>query len=98
MHQHECSGRAMVVHATMNKEEEISAKLLNAHDGNKLGIKFFSFKWTSSTEIKNAIKMNYFNKEDLSFEMLKGISVKDTVGHECETSIAKEILGNVEVN
>ena len=42
--QHECLGRPIVVHATMDKDE-ISAKLLNVFNKNELGITlFFSFK------------------------------------------------------
>ena len=77
--QQECSGRTLVAHATMNEEEEeISAKLINVWDENELGIKFILFKWTSSTWILNAIRMDCCNKEDLRFEVLKGISVRDT--------------------
>ena len=79
MHQNEYSGRAIVVHATMDKGKEISTELLNLCNENELGIKFVSIKCTSSTVIINVIRINYCNKEDLRFEVLKGISVKDIV-------------------
>ena len=96
--QQECSGRALVVCATMDKEEEISAKLTNEHDENELGIKFVSFKWTYAKGIMNATRMDYCNKEDLRFEVLKVMSVNDAVEHEHELESAKEMLGNAEVN
>ena len=37
VHQHESSGRALVVCATMDKEEEISKKLINMLNDNELG-------------------------------------------------------------
>ena len=74
----------MVVHATMDDEEEIIAKLLNVCNENELGIIFVSFKWTSSKVIINAIRINYCNKQDLRFEVLRGISVKDAVEYERE--------------
>ena len=46
----------------------------------------------------NAIRMNYFNKEDLRFEVLIVINVKDTVEHEHELESAKETPGNTEFN
>ena len=42
--------------------------------------------------------MNYCNKEDLTSEVLKGISIKDIAECECELSSAKEMIGNVGVN
>ena len=58
MHQHEYSGRAMVAYTTMDKEEEISEKLLNVFNENELGIKCVSFQWTSSTRIINVMRMH----------------------------------------
>ena len=63
----------MVVHATMNKGDEIS-KIFNDKE---LGIKHVSFKWTTSTGIINAIGINYCNKDDIRFEFLKGIGAYD---------------------
>ena len=57
-----------------------------------------SFKWNSAKGIINAIRMNYYAKEDLRFEVLKGISVSDSVEHECDLASVKEMLQNVEVN
>ena len=42
--------------------------------------------------------MNYHNKEDLRFEVLKGISAHYSMEHECKLASVKEILGNIEVN
>ena len=42
--------------------------------------------------------MNYYDKEDLIFEVLTGISVKDATEHERELASVKEMLGNGEVN
>ena len=88
----------MVACAAMDKEEVISAKLVNVHNENELGVKFISFKWNSSTGIMNAIRMKHCNKECLRFEMMKGINVKDTVEHEHELESAKETPGNTEFN
>ena len=82
----------------MDKEEEISAKLINVHNENELGVTCVSFKWNSSKETMNAIRINYCNKEDLRFEVLKGVSVNDVVEHEHELASMKKILGDVEVN
>ena len=46
--QHENSGNAMVVRATIDKEEDISKKLINIFNDNELGTKCVSFKWISS--------------------------------------------------
>ena len=48
VHQQEFTGRALVVHGMMDKEEEISAKTINEYNENELGIKYVSFKWTST--------------------------------------------------
>ena len=98
VYQHEYSGKAMVVYATMDKEEEISKKLINVFHDNEMGIKYVSFKWTSSKGIINAIRMNYYNKDDLHFEVLKGINIHDEMEYEYELASVKEILMNVEVN
>ena len=42
--------------------------------------------------------MHYCKKEDLRFEILKGISAHDTMDHEHELSSTKETLGNAMVN
>ena len=42
--------------------------------------------------------MNYCDKEDLRFEVLKGISVHGTMEHEYELESTKEMLVSVEVN
>ena len=42
--------------------------------------------------------MNYYNKEHLRFEVLKGISTHDAMEHECKLSSVKEILANIKVN
>ena len=73
----------------MDKKEEISAKLTSVHDNNELDVKIVSFEWTSSTGIMSATKMNHCNKEDLRFEVLKGISIKDAIERECKLASAK---------
>ena len=92
------TGRALVVHVTMDKEEDFSAKMINECNENELGIKFVSFKWTSAKGIINAIIMNYYKKEDLQFVVLRGISINDALEHEHELEIVKETLHNAEVN
>ena len=42
--------------------------------------------------------MNYYNKEDLRFEILIRISINDTIENEHEIVSVKEILKNVGVN
>ena len=42
--------------------------------------------------------MNYHNRDDLRFEVLKGISAHDRMECECELARVKEILANAEVN
>ena len=98
MCQQEFSGRALVVQSTMDEEEEISAKLKNEHNENDLGIEFVSFKWTSAKGIVNSTSMNCHNKEELRFEVLKGISINDEVEYESELVSTKETLENAEVN
>ena len=44
------------------------------------------------------MRINYCNKEELRFEVLKGISAQDAMEHGCELGSAKETLGNAEVN
>ena len=78
----------------MDEEEEISAKLIDVHSENELGIKFASFEWTSSTGIANSTRINCYNKEKLKFEVLKGVSIKDIVQHEHELESAKEMLAS----
>ena len=41
-------GKAVVACVTIDKEEDISAKSINEHNENDLGINFVSFKWTSA--------------------------------------------------
>ena len=41
-------GRSVVACVTIDKEEDISAKSINEHNENDLGINFVSFKWTSA--------------------------------------------------
>ena len=91
-------GRAVVACVTMGKEEEISTKLINKCNENDIGIKYVSFKWTSAIGITNAIRINYYNKLDLRFEVLKGMTIDDTV--ECSNGIssAKETSMNVKIN
>ena len=48
VHQQYCVDRAVVACVAMDKEEEISAKMINECNENDLGIKFVSFKWTSA--------------------------------------------------
>ena len=98
VHQQECTGRVLVVHVTMDEEEDISAKMINECNENELGIKFVSFRWTSAKGITNAIRMNYCNKDDLRFEVLIGKIINDTIEHDCELVSVKETLKNVEVN
>ena len=98
MHQHEYSGKSMVVFAAMEKEEEISKKLINVFNENELGMKHVSFKCKSSAGTTNALRMNRHIKDDLCFEVLKGINARDKMDHECELASTKEILANVEVN
>ena len=93
--QQDCIGRVVVVHVTMDKEEEISGKMTNEYNKNDLGIKFVSFKWTSARGIMNAMRMNYHKKEDLRFEILKRIRIDDTVEHRNDLSSVKEMLRNV---
>ena len=64
----------------------------------ELGIKHVSFKWTTSTGIMNAIGISYCNKDDVRFEVLKGISTDEKIEDECELASSKEMLANVEVN
>ena len=66
-------------------------------DDDDLGIKHILFKWTSSAGTTNAIRINYNNKDDLRFEVLKMISAHDKMEYECELPSAKEKLVNVEV-
>ena len=84
-----CWKRALVAHASSHEEEQISSKSLNVHDENELVIKFVSFEWTSSTRIINVITIDCCEKEDLKFEVLKGVSVKDLVEHEHELASVK---------
>ena len=42
--------------------------------------------------------MNCYDKDDLRFEVLKVISVHDTIEHEYELASVKETLVNTEVN
>ena len=79
----------MVVHANMDKDEEIITKMTNECDENELEIKFVSFKWTSMKCIMNDIRMNYHNKEDLRFEVLKGISINDVSQYEHDLASVK---------
>ena len=58
VHQQEHLGRALVVCVTIDKEEDISAKFMNAHDENELDVKFVLFKWTSTKGITNATRIN----------------------------------------
>ena len=88
----------MVACVTMDKEEEISAKMMNNYNENDFGIKFVTFEWTSATGITNAIRMDYYKKEDLRFEVLKGIRIDDAVEHGTYLSGVKEMLRNVEIN
>ena len=48
--------------------------------------------------IKNTIRINYCNKDDLRFEFLTGISVNDTIECENELASVKQMLQNAEVN
>lgn len=41
---HEHSGISMVVHATLDKEEDIIKKIINLFIDNDMGIKYVSFK------------------------------------------------------
>ena len=91
-------GRAAVACVTMDKEEEISAKLINEHNENDLGIKCVSFKWTSAIGITNTIRINYHNKLDLRFEGLKGMNIDDAVEYSNDISSAKEMSMDVKIN
>ena len=44
------------------------------------------------------MRMNYCKKEDLLFEVLKGIRIDDTVEHGNDLSNVKEMLRNVEIS
>ena len=88
----------MVVHVTMDDEEEISAKMINEHNENDLGIKFVSFKWALATGITNAARMRHHKKECLRFEVLKEIRIDDEVEYGNDLSSAKEMFRNVETN
>ena len=46
----------------MDKEEEISAKMMNEHNKNDLVIKFVSFKCTLAKGIMNGIRMNHHKR------------------------------------
>ena len=67
MHQHDNKVKAMIVHATLDREEEIIKHLINFFKDNKLGLKSVSFRWTTSSRIANAIRINYCNKDELRF-------------------------------
>ena len=56
---------------------------------NELGIKYVSFQLTSSKVITTTTRMNYHNKEDLRFEVLKGVIVHYTMEYECELASAE---------
>ena len=89
VHQQERTGRALVVHATMDEKEEISTKTTNDDNENELGIKCVSFKWTSAKDITKTTRMNYCDKEDLRFEVLKGISINDVSPYEHDLASVK---------
>ena len=97
-HQQDHIGRAVVVYATMDKEEEIGTKMINKHNENDLGIKHVSFKWTSANGVINAIRINCYDKADLRFEVLKGLKIDDTVEHNDDISSVKEISMKVHKN
>ena len=73
MHSQEHSGKAMVVCATMDEEEEISTNLINVFDDNELGIRGVSFRWMSSTGIINAIKWITAKKMIFVLNFQKGL-------------------------
>ena len=98
VHQQEYTGRALVLCTTMNKEEDVSTKIINELNENELGIKFVSFKRASAKGMMNSIRMNYCDKENLRFEVLKGISVNNALECECELTIVKEALHDEDVN
>ena len=69
----------MVVHTKIDKEEEISKKIINVFNDNEMWTKHVSFKWRSSKIITNATIMNYYDKDHLLYEVLTGISAHDTI-------------------
>ena len=96
--QQECTGKSLVVHVTIDKEEEMSAKMTNEHNENELGIKCVPFKWTSTKGMTNTIRMSYYDKDNLRFEVLIGININNTIECEYEVANVKETLKNAEVN
>ena len=49
-------------------------------------------------DIMNAIRMNYYKKEDFRHALLKGVKTYDALEHACKEASVKEILKKVEAN
>ena len=73
----------------MDKEVEISAKMMNECNENDLDVKFVSFEWTPAKGIMNAIRMNHHKMENVRFKVLKGIIIADTIQCGNELSCTK---------
>ena len=82
----------MVACATVDKDVEIDSNLMKKIKDNELGLKCVSFGWTSSKCTTNAIRINYFKKEDLRHEALKGVNACNKLEHEHEEASVKEML------
>ena len=96
--QNDHEGAAMVVGTKIDKDNEINNNLMQRFKDHELGLKYVSFKGALENRITNSIRINYFKKEDLQHELLKGVNVHDKSKHECEESSTKETLKNAEVS
>ena len=66
----------------LKKSESIDNKLVESFKNNELGLRCFSFKWSSVEGIINGIRMNYQRENQLWFEVLKCARAEEEV--ECE--------------
>ena len=63
--QHDFKRNAMGVCTAIDREDELSKKLINVFKDNELGLKFVSFLWSASNGAVSSKQMNYCNKDDV---------------------------------
>ena len=80
----------MVVCTEIDKDTKIDNKLLGICKKKELGLTHASFRWTSLNGIINYIKNNYYKKEDLRYEVLKGVNMYDKLEYEYGEAYAKK--------